>query len=235
VTGEPASALLVRFAARLYTMQEPEAGPSRMSMDDLLAGALNAGPTERFAVRHRTFVPPQDSGALRVSWPEDAGPGAAVVRYKDPQLPADVVFFAPGESRAMALSGVSRVDWVVAGGIASTGLPAPAIVEHADGYPYAGLSAQSGAGADGTRLVWSTASHRGLVGWAVFREEVAPDGRILRSGPEILPATAESSESFGYAWVDLAGRNAFRRYTVWAVTEEGLFARAFSVTLRPGE
>jgi hypothetical protein len=206
-----------------------------MSIDDLLAGALNAAPTEPFAIRHRTFQPAQDSGALRVAWPEDAGPGAAVVRYKDAQLPADVVFFAPGESRAIALSGVSRVDWVIAGGVASSGLPAPAIVEPADGYPFAGLSAQAGGGGETTRLIWSTASHRGLAGWAVFREEVAPDGRILRSGPEIVPAAAESSESFGYAWVDLAGRNAFRRYTVWAVTDEGLFARAFSVTLRAGE
>ncbi|HEY7862962.1 MAG TPA: hypothetical protein VIE39_04845 [Thermoanaerobaculia bacterium] len=235
VTGETASALMVRFAARLYTVGEPEAGPSRMSMDDLIAGALDARPTAPFAIRHRTFVP-QDSGALRVSWPDDAGPGAAVVRYRDAQLPADVVFFAPGESHAIALAGVSRVDWVVAGGSATADLPAPATVEPADGYPFAGLSVQAGAaGGEGTRLTWSTASHRGLAGWAVFREEVAADGRILRSGPEILPATSESQESYGSAWVDLAGKNAFRRYTVWAVTEEGLFARAFAVTLRAGE
>jgi hypothetical protein len=234
-TGEPASTLFVRFAARIYTLEEPEAGPSRVSMEDLAAGALNAGATSPYAIRHRTLIP-SDTGAMSVSWPQDGGPGAAVVRYRDTNLPADVVFFSPGESRTIPLSGVSRLDWVVAGGVETTGLPAPASIEPAAGYPFAGLSAQAGSGADGTRLMWTTTGHRGLAGWAVFREEVQADGRILRSGPEIVPATAEASESYGYAWVDVGGNpQTYRRYTVWAVTEEGLFARAFAVTLRAGE
>ena len=43
-------------------------------------------------------------------------------------------------------------------------------------------------------------------------------------------------EAFGYAYLDpAAGPGTFYRYTVWAVTEGGLLARAFSATVRTPE
>ena len=75
-----------------------------------------------------------------------------------------------------------------------------------------------------------------MAGWAIFREEVLPDGRIARTGPEILPASESAQESFAYAYVDPAtGPATYYRYTVWAVTRDGLLSRAFSVTLRTAE
>jgi hypothetical protein len=83
---------------------------------------------------------------------------------------------------------------------------------------------------------WTTASHAGLAGWAVFREEVLSDGRIVRSGPELVPSSNSGEESFRYVYVDSdASPATFYRYTVWAVTEDGLLARAFSATLRSAE
>jgi hypothetical protein len=75
-----------------------------------------------------------------------------------------------------------------------------------------------------------------LTGWAVFREEVLPDGRIARAGPEIIPSSRSAQETFAYAYLDPAATPAtFYRYTIWAVTEDGLLSRAFSVTLRSAE
>ena len=92
------------------------------------------------------------------------------------------------------------------------------------------------AGPGSARISWTTASHEGLAGWAVFREEVLPDGRIARTGPQILPATDKAEESYRYAYLDPdAAPGTFYRYSVWAVTEDGLLARAFSATLRTAE
>ncbi len=86
------------------------------------------------------------------------------------------------------------------------------------------------------RLTWRTGSHEGIWGWAIFREELKADGRIARTGPEIVPSTERSDEAFSYAFVDSgAVAGTYYRYTVWAVTDEGLLARAFAVTLRSGE
>jgi len=61
------------------------------------------------------------------------------------------------------------------------------------------------------------------------------DGRILRTGPEVVPSSETSSDSYGYAFVDTsAAAETFYRYTVWAVTEEGLLTRAFAATLDTG-
>ena len=56
------------------------------------------------------------------------------------------------------------------------------------------------------------------------------------TGPQIVPSSERSEDSSGYVYVDSgASPGSFYRYTVWAVTDEGLLARAFAVTLRAGE
>jgi hypothetical protein len=233
-TAVPDEALLVRAAARLYSTVEPDPSPSRLRLIDLESGALDAAPPRPFVVRHRSFLPDGVEESLRVSWPEDAGRGAVIVRYRDPALPADVVFLEPGDVRVLPLSGVQRIDFVVGGTAAGPGmLRAPASLEPVAGRPYAGLSVQASADADGPRLTWTTTSHGGMRGWAIFREQVLGDGRIVRAGPEIVPSSVDSSESFRYVFVDeWAERGTFYRYTAWAVTDDGLLARAFAVTLR---
>jgi hypothetical protein len=235
-TGEAEDAPLVRFGARLYTTVEPEVAPSRLGLFDLESGALDAAAPAGFTLRHRTYVPAEGVSALRVSWPEDGGAGAVIVRYRDAALPADVLFLSPGDLRSLPLGGVARVDWVVAGGFPGGTLRAPAAIEAATAYPYAGLTAHATGGPDEPSVWWSTASHEGLAGWAVFREEVLPDGRIARTGPEIIPSSRSAQESFTYAYLDPAASPAtFYRYTIWAVTEDGLLSRAFSVTLRSSD
>ncbi|HEY3172592.1 MAG TPA: hypothetical protein VGK86_08455 [Thermoanaerobaculia bacterium] len=235
-TGESGETALVRFGARLYATVEPEAAPSRVSFLDLESGALDAAAPAGFTLRHRTFVPTDGVSALRVSWPEDGASGAVVVRYRDLALPPDVLFLSAGDVRTVPLGGVARVDWVVAGGFAGGVLRAPAAVEAAPTFPYSGLIAHSAAGPDGPRISWNTTSHEDLAGWAIFREEVLSDGRIARTGPEIIPSSNRAEESFAYAYLDPGANPAtFYRYTVWAVTEDGLLSRAFSVTLRTPE
>lgn len=235
-TGESEDAPLLRFGARLYSTVEPEAAPSRVSLLDLESGALDAAAPAGFALRHRTYLPVEGAPALRVSWPEDGGSGAVVVRYRDTALPPDVVFLSRGEVRNVPLGGVARLDWVVAGGFPGAALRAPVNFEQADSFPYAGLVAHAAGGPDGPRMWWSTSSHEGLAGWAIFREEVLTDGKIARTGPEILPSSDRAEESFAYAYLDpAASPGTFYRYTVWAVTKDGLLSRAFSVTLRTSD
>jgi hypothetical protein len=237
-TGEAESELLLRFASRLYTSLEPEAGPSRIGLSDLQIGGLDAASPAAFTLRHRSFLPSPDSpAALRLTWPEESAPASAVVRYRDSSLPPDVVFFAPGAVRAIPLSGVARVDWLVAGsGSAGPASPLPVAVESLSGFPYSGLVAHASGGLDGPRVWWTTASHESLAGWAVFREEVQPDGRVARTGPEILPASDNGGESLRYMYLDPSSTpGTFYRYTVWAVTEDGTLARAFAATLRTAD
>jgi hypothetical protein len=186
------------------------------------------------SVRHRAYVPEGEAEALRLTWPLDGGDGAAVVRYDDAGLPPDVVFFSAGDQRTIPLSGVARVDFIVAG--AETGRDVEAPVDCTrEASPFWRLEARAEATSGGPRLNWSTASHEGLRGWAIFREEVGPDGRIGRSGPQLVPSSEASSDSFAYAFVDTAAAaDTFYRYTVWAVTEEGLLTRAFRVSLETG-
>ena len=235
-TGESEELPLARFAARLYSALEPEATPSRIGLLDLQAGALDAAAPARFTLRHRTYLPGDGASALRVSWPEDGGAGAVVVRYRDSALPPDVLFLSADDVRTVPLGGVARLDWIVAGGFPGGMLRAPAGFETPAAFPYGGLSAHATGGPDGPRLTWNTASHEGLAGWAVFREEVLHDGRIGRTGPEIIPSSNRAPDSFAYAYLDpAASPGTFYRYTVWAVTEDGLLSRAFSVTLRSAE
>lgn len=235
-TGQSEETILLRASSRLYAAIEPEASPSRLHLLDVESGAIDAAAPAAFRVRHRAFLPESDE-TLRLAWPADGGAGAAVVRYRDPALPPDVVLFAPGERKAIPLSGVARVDWLIAGSATGgRGVVAPAYGELASGVPFSGLVARADAGADGTRLTWTTASHEGLLGWAVFREEVLSDGRLVRTGPGLVPSAESSPESFRYEFVDTAAAPAtYYRYTVWAVTGDGLLARAFSATLKTGD
>jgi hypothetical protein len=226
---------LLRAAARLYATHWTEASPSRLRLFDLEAGAMDAAPPAPMSVRHRSYVPDGDAEAIRLAWPWDAGDGAAIVRYDDTALPPDVVFFSAGDLRVIPLSGVARVDFIVAGSdLGMDGLKAPVECTRQT-LPFGRLEARAEATPTGPRLVWSTASHEGLRGWAIFREEVAPDGRIGRTGPELVPSSEASTDSFAYAFVDTsAAADSFYRYTVWAVTEEGLLTRAFRATLETG-
>ncbi|HTY42789.1 MAG TPA: hypothetical protein VMH79_13020 [Thermoanaerobaculia bacterium] len=228
-------ALLVRTAARFYASVEPEPSPSRLRLFDVTAGAIDAAPPAALTVRHRVFLP-ENEETLRVAWPLDGGSGAAVVRYQDPALPPDVVAFGPGDSRAIPLSGVSRIDWVVAGSASGgRGIAAPVSAELTTALPYSGLEAR-GSGDGGARLTWTTASHDGLWGWVVFREEVQADGKIARTGPQIVPSAERSPQSYRYEFVDAAAvPGTWYRYTVWAVTSEGLLARAFSATVESSD
>ncbi len=51
-----------------------------------------------------------------------------------------------------------------------------------------------------------------------------------------MPSSESAPESFRYAFLDRSVRpGTFYRYTVWAVTDEGLLARAFAATLETPE
>lgn len=236
-TGDGADRLLLLFAARLYSTLEPEAAPSRIGLLDLQAGALDASAPVSFVVRHRTYVPGVESpAAFRVAWPDGGASAAVVLHYRDAAIPPDVVLFSAGDAKPIPLGGVARLDWLVAGSGDGTASAAPAAVESLVGYPYSGLSAHASAGEDGPRVWWSTSSHQSLAGWAIFREEVLPDGRVARTGPEILPASDHGGESLRYLFVDpAASAGTYYRYTVWAVTEEGTLSRAFAATLRTAD
>ncbi|HEY3202374.1 MAG TPA: hypothetical protein VGL03_01830 [Thermoanaerobaculia bacterium] len=234
-SGESGQAALLRCAARLYVSLEPEAAPSRLRLLDLESGALDAAPPEAMSLRHRSFLPEGLEESLRVAWPEDGGEGAAIIRYRDADLPPDVVFFRAGDLRTIPLAGVARVDWLVAGRVegAADGVRAPVYCERSTTLPFSGLEPHASAGSDGPRLWWRTATHDGLWGWAVFREEVLADGRIARSGPEVVPSSERAEEPFGYVFVDKEAKaGTFYRYTVWAVTDAGTLGRAFAATLK---
>ena len=232
-TGETAEQVLLRAAARLYAAVEPEASPSRLRLLDVQFGAIDAAAPAAFTVRHRAFLPETDE-TLRVAWPPDGAAGAAVVRYRDGGLAPDVVLFAAGDARAIPLSGVARIDWLVAGSAdGPRAIIAPVYAVLSPDIPYRRLEARAEAGPDGARLIWTTASHEGLWGWAIFREQVLPDGRIARTGPEIVPSSESAERSFRYQFVDSGVTlGVYYRYTVWAVTSEGVLARAFAATLR---
>ncbi len=234
-SGEPAESIALRFAARLYAAVETEAQPSRIGVEDLLTGAFDTAAPAPLSLRHRTYLPGEGGTALRVAWPAEGGMAAAVVRYRDVQLPPDVVFLEPGLVRTFPSSGVARVDWVVLGGTA--GAPsAPAFFERVAEFPFVGLNASAETSGDAARLLWTTATHERLAGWAIFREQLLADGRVVRTGPQIVPSTGQSDESMRYAYLDSSAvSGAWYRYSVWAVTDDGLLARAFSATLKTAE
>ncbi len=234
-TGETEESLIRRFASRLYATFEAEPGPSAIGLWDLQAGALDAGAPSAWTFRHYTYLPAEAADPLSFAWPAGAGEGAAVVRYRDPELPPDVLLLAAGNAHTLSLSGVERVDWVVAGS-APAGASAPVFFEAVDAYPVAGLDPHAAGSADGSRVWWTTEAHENLAGWVVFREEVQAEGSVERTGPQIVPASESAAESYRYVYVDPETRpGTFYRYTVWAVTGDGLLAKAFSATIQTPE
>jgi hypothetical protein len=181
-TGEAGEALVVRFAARLYATLETAPGPSGIGLYDLETGAFDAAAPAAWTLRHRTFVPGEMTRALRFHWPAGAGEGAAVVRYQDPDLPPDVVLLSAGSVHTLPLSGVARVDWVVAGAVPS-GPPAPAFFEPADGIPFSGLLSQSLASPAGSRLRWTTDSRDGRSSG----RKSCPTAASREAGPRSFP------------------------------------------------
>ena len=107
--------------------------PSSFRGPDVHARRAGSGAVARLALRSPerrarrrdpgdfcAAAPVVSSGAGRdrrapVAWPERGALSAAVVRYRDAALPPDVVFWSPGTTRTIPLSGVSRVDWIVGG------------------------------------------------------------------------------------------------------------------------
>ena len=171
---------------------------------------------------------------MSVSWPQDGAPGFAVLHYED-SLPSDVVRFAPGEARVLPLSGVSRIDWVVAGnGEAASGLAAPVTTAAMPDFPVSGLAARADAiPGEGVSLTWNTARQQSLSGWAIFRAEVDDSGKIVKAAPQWLPSQAGELEQSLYSFVDsTAAAGRYYRYDVWAVTEDGALSRSFRATIR---
>ena len=224
---------------RAYSRAEVFADLSRLSDRDRDAGALDASAPGLLAWRF--FSSEVDSSApgskgsngLNVSWPPDAARGFAVLHYED-SLPSDVVPFAPGDTKVLPLSGVSRIDWVVLGDREAASLSAPVATEAVTGFPTSGLSAGAvAAPGDGVSLAWTLARQQDLSGWAILRSEVDESGRVLKSPPWWIPSQSGRQEHAEYSYVDstaVPGR--FYRYDVWAVTEDGGLSRSFQATIQ---
>ena len=106
-----------RSLERDYSRTEVFGDLSRLTDRDREAGALDASSPAPLSWKFFSAdIDPAagPSAGLNVSWPGDAARGFAVLHYED-SLPSDVVRFAPGESKTLPLSGVSRIDWIVAG------------------------------------------------------------------------------------------------------------------------
>ena len=226
-----------RSLERDYSRTEVYGDLARLTDRDREAGALDA--SSPGALSWRFFSSDVDAAAggsagLNVSWPGDASPGFAVLHYED-SLPSDVVRFAPGEAKSLPLSGVVRIDWIVAGGgrVASA-LAAPVSISALENFPVSGLSARAIAepGA-GVLLEWGTARQSDVGGWAIFRAEVDDSGRIRTSAPQWLPSSNGPQQQSLYSFVDstaVPGR--YYRYDVWAVTEDGALSRSFREMIR---
>ena len=230
-TGESASAVLERTLERAYASTRVEGDLARISDADLAAGALNAAPPGLLAWRFYTYTP-ESAGGYAAAWPDDGAEAFAVLHYED-ALPEDVIELRPGDRKMLPLAGVARIDWIVVGNGDARTLAAPATMSLARDYPFVGLSATAALDPkDGARLEWSTASHRDIAGWVIFRHEVDEMGRVVDAVPEWLPAEMESPVSSAYVYVDPAARgDHFYRYDVWAVTDSGGLSRSFRATV----
>jgi hypothetical protein len=230
-TGDSAAAVLERTLERVYSANHVDGDLARLSDSDLAAGALNAAAPGRLAWRFYTYTP-DAPGGYSAAWPDDGADAFAVLHYED-ALPEDLIEFRSGEHKILPLSGVSRIDWIVVGNGDPRALAAPVSMSLSREYPFVGLSAAAALDPkDGARLEWSTASHRDIAGWVIFRHEVDESGRVVDSAPEWLPAETESPVSSAYVYVDPAARgDRFYRYDVWAVTDSGGLSRSFRATV----
>lgn len=232
-TGMSASAALEKVLARAYSRVDVFPDFARLTSDDLAAGSLDAslpGPLSwRF---YSTF--PGSTGGENVSWPADGASGFAVFHY-DGSLPDDVVEFHAGDNLTLPLSGVARVDFVVTGDERSASpLAAPAVFTPVEGFPVTGLTASATTTPDeGVRLNWTTASHKDLLGWVIFRKEAGGAGQIIAAPSQWLPAQENDPSSSAYIYVDPATTSGhYYQYDVWAVTASGALSHSFRATLR---
>ncbi len=228
---------LQRSLERDYSRTEVFGDLSRLTDRDREAGVLDASSPAPLSWRFFSADIDPAAGAsagLNVSWPGDAARGFAVLHYED-SLPSDVIRFAPGESKTLPLSGVSRIDWIVAGGDrAGSALASPVPISPLENFPLSGLSARAVAEpGQGVSLEWSTARQLDVGGWAIFRAEVDESGRIAKSAPQWLPSSSGPQQHSLYSFVDstaVPGR--YYRYDVWAVTEDGALSRSFRETVQ---
>ena len=114
-SGDSATTVLLRAAARLYTAVEPEASPSRLRLLDVESGAIDAAAPAALRRAHRAFLPETDE-TLRVAWPPDGALGRRGRALSRRRACRRTSCSSPPATRApIPLSGVARVDWVVAG------------------------------------------------------------------------------------------------------------------------
>ena len=190
----------------------------------------------RLTVRHRTFQPDASADeTLVIGWPEDAGAGAAVVRYRDPALPPDVVFFAgcrpphdpPVGSGAHRLA--DRRDRVRGPRSPRAGRGRTRV----SGDPFCRARGSRGFRRDETAARLDDPEPSGPVGLGDLsrgdpgrrtdRPHGARDRALVRERLGLLPLRVPGP-------VGVAAET-FYRYTVWAVTDEGLLTRAFAAIL----
>jgi hypothetical protein len=204
-----------------------------LTEEDRTAGVLDASRPGAFEWKFFSVVA-APGGGIRFSWPADASPGFAVLHYQE-SLPSDVVRIAPGETKVLPLSGVSRIDWIVAGsGEAASSLAAPVTTSMVAEYPVSGLAARAVAEpGEGVSLEWNAARQQNLSGWAVLRSELGDSGTVVRSAPQWLPSQAGEQTQSLYSFVDAtAAPGRYYRYDVWAVTDDGALSRSFQATIR---
>ena len=94
-----------------------------------------------------SYVPARERRALPVL-PGRRAPAAAPRSFgtATPTFRPTSSFSSPASDHAIALSGVARVDWIVAGRPRRAGPPAPVFFEPVAGYPFDGLVARASAG-----------------------------------------------------------------------------------------
>ena len=182
-------------------------------------------------IRHRTFWPAIDARALRVAWPDGGGSG----RGGRP-LPGRRSF---RRTSCSWTPGDDADDPALGRGARRLGRPGRQRRGAARRRPSSSASRSFRSRASGRQAVRrptarrsrvTTGSHERLAGWALFREQLLPDGRIARTGPQIVPSTHRGRRSRSATPISTrsAAPGTWYRYTVWAVTEDGLLARAFS-------
>ena len=234
-TGRTEDSLLLRFGARLYATFETEPSPSRVSLADLELGALDAATrrSSRFATASSSPAPiaPQalcaSSGRSRERAPR---PSCVIgIRRFRPMS----CFFRRG---ALTRSACRRVPSRLRGrrlGRASVSIS----------------RGRSGRAGRGISLCGSRRARFGRSGRAAnLVDDGVPSGPVRLGGlsrgsasgrtdravrARNRPLLNNAENSFRYLYVDTGTSPVtYYRYTVWAVTQDGLLARAFSATLR---
>ena len=237
-TARPRS-LLRRRGAAVHAAVEPEAAPSRLRLLDLESGALDAA-RARGASRCATARScPRTDETLRVRVAAGRRPRAPrSCGIATPRLAARRRLLRRRATCApIPLSGVARVDWVVAG--SAGGRPRRRarrrLRRRSVGRSlHAGSRRAPSRDPSGAAPDLDDGEPRGPVGLGDL-----PRGgpgrrahRAHRSRDRAFLGERRRSRSDTSSWTRPRRPGAFYRYTVWAVTSEGLLARAFAATLK---